>query len=52
MRFWTVWKARNGITFSDDVLSIRRLRAFLFTFSDPTKLFTTESPSRLVGFIN
>ncbi|RVX02427.1 hypothetical protein CK203_031165 [Vitis vinifera] len=31
--FWTVWKARNGLKFKDDVLSIQRLKySFVFFF--------------------
>ena len=29
--FWTVWKARNRLTFNDDVLSIQRLK-YIFVF--------------------
>ena len=28
--FWSVWKARNNIVFYDGVLSLQRLKAFLF----------------------
>ena len=28
--FWSVWKVRNSIAFDDGVLSLQRLKAFLF----------------------
>ena len=31
--FWTVWKARNRLTFKDDVLSMQRLKySFVLSF--------------------
>ena len=47
--FWTVWKARNKITFEEKVLSIQRLKEFLWS---EMKLFIKDDPLTLVDFID
>ena len=51
--FWTVWKARNRLTFNDDVLSIQRLK-YLFVFSlwSEAKLFIADCLLTIVNFID
>ena len=47
--FWTVWKARNKIAFEEKVLSIQRLKEFLWS---EMKLFIKDDPLTLVDFID
>ena len=43
--FWTVWKARNGIAFRGDMLSIQNLKAsFVFLLWSETKLSMVDGP--------
>ena len=51
--FWSVWKARNNITFDDGVLSLQRLKAFLvFSLWSETKLFMKAGPTILIDSID
>ena len=51
--FKTVWKARNRLTFNDDVLSIQRLEyIFVFSLWLEAKLFIADRPLTLVKFID
>ena len=51
--FWTVWKARNRLTFNDDVLSIQRLKCiFVFSLWSEAKLFIVDRPQTLVSVID
>ena len=51
--FWSVWKARNNITFDDGVLSLQRLKAFLvFSLWSETKLFMKAGPTMLIDSID
>ena len=46
--FWTVWKTRNGIIFSGEVLSIQRLKSlFVHLFCSETKVSIVDGPMRL-----
>lgn len=51
--FWTVWKIRNVIAFSDDLLSIQKIKAsFVFLLWLETKLNLVDGPLTFVSFIN
>ncbi|RVW12828.1 hypothetical protein CK203_113437 [Vitis vinifera] len=51
--FWTVWKARNRLTFKDDVLSIQRLKySFVLSPWSKAKLFIVDCPLTIVSFID
>ena len=51
--FWTVWKARNRLTFKDDVLSIQILKySFVYSLWSEAKLFIVECSSTMVNFID
>ena len=51
--FWTVWKARNKLTFNDDVLLIQRLKYFfVFSLWSEAKWFIVDYPLTIVSFIN
>ena len=51
--FWTVWKARNRLTFKDDVLSIQRLKySFVLSIWSESKLFIVDCPLTIVNFID
>ena len=53
---WTVWKARNGIAFRNEDLSLQKLKSsfgqFAYLLWMETKLFIVDDPSTLVAFIN
>ena len=43
--FWSVWKARNGIVFRDEVLFIQRLKSsFVHLFWTETKVYFIDGP--------
>ena len=49
--FWTVWKARNRLTFNDDVLLIQRFKYFfVFPLWSEAKLFIVDCLLTLVSF--
>ena len=49
--FWSVWKARNGIVFRDEVLSIQRLKSsFVYLFWLETKVYFVDGLTSLVHF--
>ena len=51
--FWTVWKARNRLTFKDDVLSIQRLKySFVLSIWSEAKLFIVDCLLTIVNFID
>ena len=51
--FQTVWKARNRLTFKDDMLSIQRLKySFILSFWSETKLFIDDCPLTITNFID
>ena len=51
--FWTVWKARNRLTFKDDMLSIQRLKySFILSFLSEAKLFIVGCPLTIANFID
>ena len=51
--FWTIWKTRNKIAFTDDVLSIQKLKtSFVLHLWSETKLSIEDGPSTLVTFID
>ncbi|KAJ9678729.1 hypothetical protein PVL29_020805 [Vitis rotundifolia] len=51
--FWTVWKARNRLTFKDNELSIQRLKySFILSLWPEAKLFIVECSQSLVNFID
>ena len=51
--FWSVWKARNGIVFRDEALSIQKLMfSFVNLLWSETNLFLEDGPTTLVRFID
>ena len=51
--FWAIWKARNGVPFKDELLSIQRLKtSFVFRLQSETKLSILDSSSTVSGFID
>ena len=49
--FWSVWKARKGIVFRDEVLSIQRLKySFAHLFWSETKVYFVDGTVSLVHF--
>ena len=51
--FWTVWKARNCLTFKDDMLSIQILKfSFILSLWAETKLFIVDCPLTIANFID
>ena len=53
LKFWTIWKARNGVAFKDEVLSIQHLKtSFVNLLWSETKLSIVGGPLIIVGFID
>ena len=51
--FWTVWKARNGVVFRDEILSIQKLKfSFVNLLWLETDLFIEDDPTSLCQFIH
>ena len=51
--FWTIWKARNGVAFKDEVFSIQQLKtSFVYLIWWETKLSIVGGPLSIVGFID
>ena len=52
MSFWTIWKARNKISFEDAKLSIRKLKSsFVHFLLAKTTLCIKEGTTTLIEFI-
>ena len=51
--FWSVWKARNGIVFRDEALSIQKFKFYFVNLLWlETYLFLEDGPMTLVHFID